>query len=172
MTVDPTTTALVVQDLSETPCGPQANCRALLLPVASLLTSARDAGVLVLFTTPNTREAILPEVAPMDDETFFPGRGQDRFYNTPLDDILQAHGISTVILVGWRANGSILYTSFDAANRGYTVVVPIDGTSAGQDFEVAIGRYQMLNHASANATNQPLKPGAVTLSQTDLISFG
>jgi hypothetical protein len=40
-------------------------------------------------------------------------------------------------------------------------------TLAATDYEVAIGQCQLLNQNSANATNEPLKPNASTLSRTD-----
>ena len=55
--------------------------------------------------------------------------------------------------------------------RGYTVVVPVDASLDATDYEMAIGQYQILNQNSANATNEPLKTRASTLSRTDLISF-
>jgi hypothetical protein len=39
------------------------------------------------------------------------------------------------------------------------------------DYEIAIGRYQILNQHSSNAENEPLKNRASTLSRTDLITF-
>ena len=44
-------------------------------------------------------------------------------------------------------------------------------TSASTDYDVAIGRYQLLTQLSNNAKNEPLKKGAVTLSRGDLITF-
>ncbi|HTE86072.1 MAG TPA: isochorismatase family protein [Dehalococcoidia bacterium] len=125
----------------------------------------------VVYSIPSAASSVLPEVAPQQGDPVFAGHGQDRFYNTDLDSMLQSHGISTVVLVGWRANGSALYTSVGATLRGYTVVVPEDGTSAAQDYDVAIGRYMMLTQLNSNAMNEPLKPDAVTLSRTDLITF-
>jgi hypothetical protein len=49
--------------------------------------------------------------------------------------------------------------------------VPVDATSDATDYEIVIGKYQLLNQSSANATNEPLKPRASTLSRTDLINF-
>jgi hypothetical protein len=63
------------------------------------------------------------------------------------------------------------HTSVGATLRGYTVVVPIDATSDATDYEIFIGKYQILNQNSANATNEPLKPRASTLSRSDLIKF-
>jgi hypothetical protein len=68
-------------------------------------------------------------------------------------------------------SGSVTYTSVGAMLRGYTVVVPVDASLDASDFEIAVGRHQILNQNSANATNEPLKNGASTLSRTDLIAF-
>jgi len=115
--------------------------------------------------------AILDEVAPLPDEPVV-ASGADKFFGTDLQDLLQARGITTLILVGTAANGAVLYTSFGASQRGYTVVVAEDGLSANTDFGVFLTRYQLLNQpGSNNPENMPLLAGAVTLSRTDLISF-
>lgn len=171
VTLDPAATALVVLDITQQTCSPQPNCTRMVPRIASLLVSARDAGVLVVYSTPATQPPILPEVAPEQGDPIVAGLAQDRFFDTPLDEILRTRGISQVILVGWRENGSVLYTAVGAAIRTYTVVVADDGTSAAQDYDVAVGRYQLLTQLNANPTNEPLRQAAVTLSRTDLISF-
>jgi hypothetical protein len=55
--------------------------------------------------------------------------------------------------------------------RGYTVVIPVDTTSAGSDYETTIGFYNVQNSGTANLKNDPMKKGAVTLTRTDLITF-
>jgi hypothetical protein len=47
----------------------------------------------------------------------------------------------------------------------------MDTTSAGSDYETTIGFYNVLNSGNANLANQPLKPSAVTLTRTDMITF-
>jgi nicotinamidase-related amidase len=99
------------------------------------------------------------------------GYAEDRFYNTDLDKTLKTKGITTLVLTGWKVSGSVVYTSVGATLRGYTVVVPTDASLAATDYEVAIGQFQILNQNSANATNEPLKANASTLSRTDMIAF-
>jgi nicotinamidase-related amidase len=171
VTLDPNSTALLVLDITTQTCGNQPHCQEFLPRVSSLLSNARAAGVYVLYSTPASQPPILPEVAPADGDPVFAGLGQDRFYDTALDDLLRAKGISNLILVGWRENGSLLYTAVGGNLRTYTVVVADDGTSAATDADIAIGRYQLLTQLNANANNEALKKGAVTLSKTDLISF-
>jgi nicotinamidase-related amidase len=171
VSLDPSATALLVLDVTTQTCSPQANCLEFVPRVASLLSAARGAGVYVLYSTPATQPPILPDVAPAQGDPIIVGLGQDRFFDTPLDEMLRAKGVKNLILVGWRENGSVLYTAVGANLRTYTVVVADDGTSAAQDYDIAIGRYQLLTQLNANATNDPLKKGAVTLSKTDLITF-
>ena len=171
VSLDSTSTALLVLDITTQTCGSQPRCQEFLPRVASLLASARAAGVYVLYTTPATQPPILPEVAPADGDPVFAGLGQDRFFDTALDELLRARNIQNLVLVGWRENGSVLYTAVGANLRTYTVVVADDGTSAAQDYDVAIGRYQLLTQLNANPTNEPLRKGAVTLSKTNLITF-
>ena len=113
----------------------------------------------------------LPEVAPAPGDAMSDSYAQDRFYNTDLDKMLKARGITTLILTGWKVSGSVVYTSVGATLRGYTVVVPTDASLAATDYEVAIGQFQILTQNSANATNEPLKTNASTLSRADMIVF-
>jgi hypothetical protein len=171
VSLDPGTTALLVLDVTTQTCSPQPNCLEFVPRVASLLASARAAGVFILHSTPATQPPILPDVAPVQGEPVIVGYGQDRFFDTQLDELLRARGIQRLVLVGWRENGSVLYTAVGANLRTYTVVVADDGTSAAQDYDIAIGRYQLLTQLNSNPSNEPLRKGAVTLSKTDLITF-
>ena len=169
----PATTALFVSDMIDPICKNQPKCTGVMVPaVASLLVQARKADVFVVYSTQAANiSKWLPDVAPAPGDPFIASQGQDRFYNTDLDKTLKAKGITTVILTGWKISGSVLYTSVGATLRGYTVVVPADASLAATDYEVAIGLFQILNQNSANATNEPLKAKASTLSRTDMITF-
>ena len=171
--IAPATTALLVFDIIEHICERQPKCREQLAPaVASLLARARRVGVAVAYGTRAANMSTwLPEVAPAPGDIKIENLAQDRFYNTDLDRALKAKGITTLILTGWKISGSVTYTSVGATLRGYTVVVPVDATLDATDYEIVIGKYQILNQNSANATNEPLKPRTSTLSRTDLITF-
>jgi nicotinamidase-related amidase len=171
--LNPAVTALLVFDIIEHIAARQPQIAAQMVPaVSALLARARKAGITVAYGTraPN-KGTWLPEVAPAPGDIQIESQAQDRFYNTDLDRMLKAKGITTLILIGWKISGSVTYTSVGATLRGYTVVVPIDTTSDATDYEVFIGKYQILNQNSANAANEPLKRRASTLSHTDLISF-
>jgi nicotinamidase-related amidase len=169
--VDPKTTAYLVLDLTSTICSPRPSCVAALPAAVALLKKARDAGSLVVYSdTPGT-STILPEVAPNPNDPKVTGRA-DKFIATNLDDVLKGKGIKTVVVVGYVANGAVLYTTFGANIRGYTAVVAVDGTGAEDPFAVLLTRYQLLNEPGfANPQNTPMSEGKVTLSRSDLITF-
>jgi nicotinamidase-related amidase len=171
--LDPATTALLIFDIVDPICARFPICKTHMVPVvSSLLARARKAGVTVAYgTRAHHKSHWLPEVAPASGDIQIENQAQDRFYNTDLDKQLKAKGITTLILVGWKVSGSVTYTSVGATLRGYTVVVPIDASLDATDFEIAVGRHQILNQNSSNAANEPLKGKASTLSRTDLIAF-
>ncbi len=180
VTLAPATTALLVMDVISSICNPQQpNCLAMVPRVANLIAAARKAGVWVLYSAaaptglvaPVATPPFLAAIAPQSGDPIVLGAGQDRFYSTALDGLLRAHGITTLILAGWRENGSVLYTAVGANLHGYTAVVAEDSTSASTDYDIAIGRYQLLTQLSNNAKNEPLKKGTTTLSRGDLITF-
>jgi nicotinamidase-related amidase len=167
------TTALLVFDIVEPICERFPICRTQMAPVtAALLARARKAGVTVGYgTRAHHKSHWLPEVPPAPGDIQIDYQALYWFYNTEIDTLLKAKGITTLILVGWKVSGSVTYTSVGATLRGYTVVVPIDASLDATDFEIAVGRHQILNQNSANAGNEPLKPKTSTLSRTDLIAF-
>ena len=139
---------------------------------AQAVEELRKAGLVVAYGTrePNMSKW-LPEVAPAPGDIKIVNIAQDRFYNTDLDQALKTKGITTLIMVGWKVSGSVAYTSVGATLRDYTVVIPVDTTTAATDYETTIGFYQILNQGNGNLANEPLKPKAPTLSRTDMISF-
>ncbi len=179
ISVDARSTVLLVLDLAESPCSQQPRCREFLPRAAGLISRARAAGAAVIFSSnlpgglsaPMRQPSFLAEVAPAAGEAIVIGAGQDRFFATALDGILRRRGVTTLVLIGWRENGSVLYTAVGANLRDYTVVVADDATSASTDYDVAVGRYQLLTQLNANPGNEAGKKGAVTLSRTDLIAF-
>lgn len=169
--VDAATTAFLVLDLLDANCPRRPGCPESLPPVAALLERAREANVLVVYSLVVGPASVMPEVAPLGHEPTV-ASSADKFFTTDLDDILRGAGITTLVIVGTATNGAVLYTSFAANVRGYTVVVAEDGISANTEFLVFMTRYQLLNQPGpANASNRPLQPQAVTLSRTDLITF-
>ena len=173
VTLDPKTTALMVLDYVEDICNPQPSCRGQMLPAMTpFMERVRKAGLTVAYgTREQNMTKWLKEIAPAPSDIKVISTAQDRFYNTDLDKALKAKGIKTLIMVGWKISGSVTYTSVAAMAHDYTVVIPMDTTSAGSGYETTIGFYNVLNSGNANLANEPLKPKAVTLTRTDMITF-
>src|SRR3982075_1578082 len=166
--LNPATTALLVLDYVEDICATQPKCKSQMLPaITPFMERVRKAGVVVAYgTRAQNMTHWLPQVAPAEGDIKIVNTAQDRFYNTDLDKALKAKGITTLIIVGWKVSGSVTYTAVGAMARDYTVVIPVDTTSAGSDYETTIGFYNVLNSGNANLANEPLKPNAVTLTRT------
>jgi nicotinamidase-related amidase len=173
VTLNPATTALLVLDYVDPICNSQPKCKGQMLPAMTpFMARARQAGLVVAYgTRDQNMSKWLPELAPAPGDIKIVNTAQDRFYNTDLDKALKAKGITTIIMVGWKVSGSVAYTSVGATVRDYTVVIPVDTTTATTDYETDIGFYQILNQGNGNLTNVPLKPKAPTLSRTDMITF-
>ena len=173
VTLDPKTTALIVLDYVEDICNNQVSCKTKMLPAMTpFMEKVRRAGLTVAYgTRAQNQTKWLKEVAPAPGDIRVTNTAQDRFYGTDLDKELKAKGIKTLIMVGWKISGSVTYTSVGAMAHDYTVVIPVDTTSASSDYETTIGFYNVLNSGNANLANQPLKPSAVTLTRTDMITF-
>jgi hypothetical protein len=142
----PATTALLMLDYVEPICSSQPKCKGGMLPaMIPFMAQVRKAGVVVAYGTRDTNMSKwLPEVAPVAGD---------------------------IIMAGWKVSGSLAYTSVGATVRDYTVVIPMDTTTANTDYETTIGFYQILNQGNSNLNNEPLKPKSPTLSRTDLITF-
>jgi nicotinamidase-related amidase len=172
VTANPATTAYLLLDLTSVVCAPKPSCVSSLPAAAALLTRARSAGATVIYsetTTPGSQ--ILPQVAPQAGDPIVKSHA-DKFFGTDLDQILNARGIKTLVVVGTVANGAVLYTTLEANLRGYTVAVPEDGVSADSRFIMRYSLFQLLNEPGfSNAQNTPLKTDSVTLSKTSLVTF-
>ena len=72
---------------------------------------------------------IHPTIAPHDGETIVYKRASDSFYETPLQEILQAQGIKHLVITGCRTEMCVDTTSRIAISRGYDVTLVKDAHS-------------------------------------------
>jgi nicotinamidase-related amidase len=166
VTVDPQTTALLVLDFTHPICNEKTKprCVASLPTIKALLAKARDSHTMVVFSTAGTQtpKDIWADIAPAPGEPVVNSRA-NKFQNTDLEKILRDKGIKTVIVTGVNANGAVLYTASMAAFLGFKVIVPIDGSSAENEY---IEQYVVYNFAHA-----PLISTMVTLTTSDMLKF-
>lgn len=166
VTVDPSSTALLVLDFNKQTCNStlRPRCIASIPAVAKLLKDARTAGAPVVYSlsTGAAVADIAPELAPKANEPVVT-TGPDKFLGTDLEKILKEKNIKTVIVTGTAAHGAVLYTASGAALRGMKVIVPVDGLSAENLYPE---QYTVWTLANA-----PRVSTQVTLTKIDMIKF-
>jgi isochorismate hydrolase len=172
--LDAGTTALLVLDFNTAVCQPNPACNETLPAVARLIAKARAAKVPVVYSTtpgPQGNNPTLPAVAPQAGEPVVVTRA-NKFLDTNLEELLKQRKATTLVITGTAANGAVLYSSFHANYRGFTVVVPEDTIVSPVPFNTFVARYQLLNQPGfSNPGNKPLAERQVTLSRSDLITF-
>ena len=163
VTINANDTALLVLDVVKQICGPRARCVASVPKIQRLLAQARGKKVLVVYSLAGQPLTdILPEVTPRAEEVSV-SSGPDKFLNTDLEKILKEKGIKTVIVVGTAAEGAVLNTASGAAQRGFKVIVPVDGMSSTDPYAE--------QYTAWHLANAPRIGAQTTLTRFDLIGF-
>lgn len=166
VTVDPAKTAFLVLDIEQRTCNAQARPRCVnsVPGIGAFLAKARAKGLFIAYslTSQGAPETILPGVKPLGTEPIVKA-SVDKFYNTDLEKILREKGISTVIIAGTTAEGAVLHTATAAAMRGFLVVVPVDGMSAGTLYAEQYTAWHLVN--------APGSRQKTTLTRFDMIGF-
>lgn len=172
--LDAKTTAFVILDVFNPTCAGRPECVASVPKIAALIQKARAAGVPLLYSSTSPTNTFPPEIAPQPTDTILQPLAPiaDKFVNTNIDSVLKEKKATTVLMVGTRSNGAVLYTAFGANARGYTVAVAVDGISGSIPFENNLTMWQLLNQPGfTNADNKPLADKLVTLTRGDLVTF-
>jgi nicotinamidase-related amidase len=167
--LDGKTTALLILDLQKPNCTMQRRIRCVdtIPKVKKLMDAARAAGAMVFYTfagAGHPEEIADPGLAPHDGE-WVAQRGPDKFLGSDLEKRLKDKAIKTVIVTGSSAQGVVIGTGSGAAQRGYKVIVPVDGMSSDDTYTEQYAAWHMYKGGPAIVTDQ------VTLTRSDMISF-
>jgi nicotinamidase-related amidase len=169
VTLDPSTTAVLVLDLSTRCNDPQQVCREIVSAVRRVLDGARARGVLVAYTvSAAARGTALGDVwegfdRRPDEPVLYPD-AFDKFAGGELQGVLAPRGITTLVLAGSSTNVSVLYTGTTAARQyGYDVVIPIDGVNTDTPYQQEYSLYQF--------TVLPNVASKFRFTTVDLLSF-
>ena len=164
VTVDATSTALLMLDFMNQNCGKRPRCVESIPAMKKLLGEARARKMVVVYSIiANTTTAdVIKDVAPQPDEPHVQA-GPDKFLKTDLEKILKDKGITTVIAAGTAANGAVLYTASGAAFRGLNVIVPVDGMSGVNPYAELSTIFMF--------TDAPTVSAKSTLTKIDMIKF-
>lgn len=169
VTVEGAKTALLLLDMMHDGCMRRPRCIESLPNVKRLHDEARAAGAMIFYSltggdNPTPTDIVDTAIAPRDGE-WAVARGPDKFMDSDLAERLRTHGITTVIVCGTSAQGSVLGTGSGSAQRGYNVVIPIDCVSSETAFMEQYAVWHMYRGAPARITDK------TTVSRSDMITF-
>ena len=164
--LNPKDTAFLVLDIEERTCNSKRRprCVASVPRIKSFLEKVRNKEIAVVYslTSKGTPETILPGATPVGTEPIVKS-SVDKFYKTDLEKILHEKKIKTVIIIGTTAEGAVLHTATGAAMRGFRVVIPIDGMSAGTLYAEQYTAWHLVNAPGSRRKTK--------LTRFDLIDF-
>ena len=96
-----------------------------------------------LITVENPLRRIIPEIDPSMGTLIEKGQ-YDAFYQTPLEEMLRARGVTQVVICGVMTHLCCETTARSAFMRGFEVFFPVDGTAT---YNLAFHRATLLNLA-------------------------
>ena len=170
VTVEPSTTALLLLDLMKANCGARPRCVASVPTVKKLHDSARAANMLIWYSfvgsngNATTADQIDPAITARDGE-WARQNGPDKFIGSNLEDKLKAKGIKTVIVCGTSFQGVGIGTGGGAAQRVYKVIIPVDCLSAEDTYEEQYAAWHLFKGGPAGVTAN------VTLTRASMMKF-
>lgn len=170
VTLEGSTTALLILDMMKGNCGARPRCVATVPNVKKLHDAARAAGAMVWYSLVGSNNQATP--ADMIDQGFAPKEGEwarqggpDKFLGSNLEEKLKARGIKTVIVCGTSFQGVGIGTGSGSAQRGYKVIIPIDCLSSEDPYMEQYAAFHLYKGGPAVVT------GAVTLTRTAMVKF-
>ena len=170
VTLEGSTTALLILDMMKMNCGSRPRCVATVPNVKRLHDAARAAGAMVWYSLVGSDGKATP--ADMIDPGFMPRDGEwarqngpDKFLGSNLEEKLKARGIKTVVVCGTSFQGVGIGTGSGSAQRGYKVIVPIDCLSAEDPYMEQYAAWHLFKGGPAVVTSQ------VTLTRAAMVKF-
>ncbi|QLA15399.1 isochorismatase family protein [Desulfolutivibrio sulfoxidireducens] len=159
-------TALLILDMQPQTCNAERRPRCLdtVAAVAGLAEKARQKGVPVIYSLirGGKPEDIFESLRRRAEDPVV-ATSVDKFLGTDMEKILRDKGVTTVVVTGTAAHGAVLHTATGAAQRGFSVIVPVDGISAEDLYTEAAALWCL-------ATG-PASRGKTVLTACERISF-
>ena len=170
VTVDPSTTALLLLDIMKDNCTRRPRCVAAVPNIKRMHDEARAHNMVVWYSlvgsggkaTPD--DIMDPAIKPRAGEWYRQG-GPDKFLGSTLQPLLREAGIKTVIVCGNSFQGATVGTASGAAQRGYKIVVPVDCSAAEDEYHEQYAAFHLAKGGPAAVTNN------VTLTRSTMVKF-
>src|SRR6202158_5784620 len=169
VTLEGSTTALLILDMMKGNCGARPRCVATIPNVKRLHDAARTARAVGWYSLVGSG---MPSPADVIDRGFMHRDGEwarqngpDKFLGSNLEEKLKARGIKTVIVCGTSFQGVGIGTGSGSAQRGYKVIVPLDCLSAEDPYMEQYAAWHLFKGGPAVVTSQ------VTLTRSAMVKF-
>ena len=170
VTLEGSTTALLILDMMKANCGARPRCVATVPNVKRLHDAARTAGAMGWYSLVGSDGKATP--ADVIDHGFMPRDGEwarqngpDKFLGSNLEGKLKARGIKTVIVCGTSFQGVGIGTGSGSAQRGYKVIVPLDCLSSEDPYMEQYAAWHLFKGGPTMITSQ------VTLTRSTMVKF-
>ena len=169
VTLEGSTTALLILDMMKQNCGARPRCVATVPNVKRLHDAARAAGAMVWYSLIGGAQATPADMidqgfAARDGEWARTG-GPDKFLGSNLEEKLKARGIKTAIVCGTSFQGVGIGTGSGLAQRGYKVIVPIDCLSSEDLYMEQYAAWHLFKGGPAVVTSNS------TLTRSTMVKF-
>lgn len=169
VTVDPSTTALLIMDLMKQNCGARPRCVATIPNVKRLHDAARAAKVMIWYSLVGGPQAtpadMIEQSLAAKDGEWARTNGPDKFMGTNLEETLKSRGIKTAVICGTSFQGVGIGTGSGLAQRGYKVIVPVDCLSSEDIYNEQYAAWHMFKGGPAVVTMNS------TLTRSTMVKF-
>jgi len=170
VTVDPSTTALLLLDIMKAGCTARPRCVAAMPNITRIHDAARSDNMVVWYSlvgmdgkaTPD--DVMDPAIKPRPGE-WYRQPGPDKFLGSTLEPTLKQAGIKTVIVCGNSFQGATVGTASGAAQRGYKVIVPVDCSAGESVYHEQYAAFHLAKGGPVGITSN------VTLTRTTMVKF-
>jgi nicotinamidase-related amidase len=170
VTVDPSTTALLLLDIMKFNCSTRPRCVAAMPVIKQMHDAARSHDMTVWYSLVGSDGKATPDdvmdaaIKPRAGEWYRQG-GPDKFLGSTLEPTLKQAGIKTVIICGNSFQGATVGTSQEAVQRGFKVIVPVDCSAGDAVYNEQYAVFQLAKGGPVGITSN------VTLTRSSMMKF-
>ncbi len=184
VTVDPSTTALLLLDIMKAGCNARPRCVAAVPNIKRIHDMARAHNMTIWYSlvgaggkaTPD--DVVDPGIKPRAGE-WYRQNGADKFAGSTLQPNLREAGVltlaesklanngkqGTLIICGNSFQGAAMGTAVEAAQRGYKIIIPVDCSAAEDEYHEQYAAFHLGKGGPVNVTSE------TTLTRTTMIKF-
>jgi len=170
VTVDPSSTALLLLDIMKGNCSARPRCVAAMPSIKRLHDEARAHNMVVWYSLVGSEGKATPDdimdpaIKPRPGE-WYRQSGTDKFLGSTLEPTLRQAAIKTVIICGNSYQGATVGTTQQAAQRGYKIILPVDCSAGENEYQEQYATYHLTKGSWVGVTSN------VTPTRSTMVKF-